>query len=352
LQRAIAEVAETARREHGVEVQARAGLHSGEVVVRAIGNDLSMDYDAIGQTVHLAGRMEQLAVPGTVRLTAATLKLAEGFVEVAPLGPVPVKGLDEPVEVYELTGARTGQTRLQAAALRGLTRFVGRSREMRAMDQALAQAAESQGQVVALVGEPGVGKSRLFYEFTRSHRTQEWLVLESTSVSYGKAHPWVPVVDLLRNYFGIEDRDDRRRVGEKVAGKVLMLDQALQPALNPLLALLGAAVEDEAWRDLSAPQRRRLTLDAVKHLLLREAAVQPLILVFEDLHWVDSETQAFLESLIESVPAADGAARRRCSASGAQVFVDCARRRHAPLSRGKCPHAGGDRRARGRARCL
>ncbi len=303
LQRAIRDRADELRREHGVEVQARVGLNSGDVVVRAINNDLSMDYDAIGPTVHLASRMEQLATPGTTRLTADTLRLAEGFVEVTPLGPVPVKGLAAPVEVFELTGAHAGRTRLQAAAARGLTRFIGREGELEALREAQARAAQGQGQIVALVGEPGVGKSRLFYEFTRSHRARDWLVLESTSVSYGKAYSWLPVTELLKRYFGIEDRDVRRRMGEKVAGKVLMLDEALKPALAPLLALLEVPVDDDAWRALDPPQRRRRILDAVKALLLRESEVQPLVLVFEDLHWIDGETQALLDGLVDALPA-------------------------------------------------
>src|SRR5215831_14900216 len=166
------------RRTHGVEVQIRVGLNSGEVVVRAIGNDLHMDYSAIGQTTHLAARMEQLATPGSIRLTAATLHLVEGLVQVSALGPVPVKGLEEPVEVFELTGASGLRRRLQAAAARGLTPFVGRQPELEALHQALARAQAGHGQVVAVVGEAGVGKSRLVYEGVHSHRTQGWRVLE------------------------------------------------------------------------------------------------------------------------------------------------------------------------------
>ena len=146
-----------------------------------------MDYTAVGQTTHLAARMEQLAAPGSILVTAEGLRLAEGYVEVKPLGPVNVKGLGEPVDVYEVTGAGPVRTRLQASASRGFTRFVGRDTEVEHLRQAQEQARAGRGQVVAVVGEPGVGKSRLFYEFVRSHRTHGWLVLESASVSYGKA---------------------------------------------------------------------------------------------------------------------------------------------------------------------
>ena len=200
MQETMRHAAEEMRRSQGLELQIRVGLNSGEVVVRAIGNDLHMDYSAVGQTTHLAARMEQLALPGSIRLTAATLRLVEGLVCVNSLGPVPVKGLAEPVEVFELTGASAIRRRLQAATSRGLTRFVGRQMEIDALGQALTRAGAGHGQVVALVGEPGVGKSRLVYEFIHSHRTQGWLELESASVSYGKATPYFPVIDLLKNY--------------------------------------------------------------------------------------------------------------------------------------------------------
>ena len=224
--------------------------------------------------------------------------------EVKSLGPVNVKGLSEPVEVYEVAGAGPVRSRMEAAAARGLSRFVGRDAEIHALQQALEKAGVGHGQIVAVVGEPGVGKSRLFYEFTRSHRIQGWLILESGSASYGKATPYLPVIDLIKTYCQIEARDDGRKIREKLTGKLLTLDRALEPTLPALLALLDVAVEDPQWRDLDPPQRRQRTLDAVKRLLLRESQAQPLLLVFEDLHWIDSETQALLDSLVESVPTA------------------------------------------------
>ena len=238
MQDAIRRYTDELRRAQGLEVQIRVGLNSGEVVVRSIGNDLRMDYTAVGQTTHLAARMEQLATPGTIRLAAETLQLAEGFVQVKPLGPIPVKGLTEPVEVFELTGASAFRTRLQAARARGLTRFIGRDAEMEQLRLAAQQARGGRGQVFAVVGEPGVGKSRLLYEFIHSHHVQGsssprgWLVLESSSVSYGKATPFLPLADLLRAYFRIDDRDDTRSVRAKVTGTLLTLDRALEDALG------------------------------------------------------------------------------------------------------------------------
>jgi class 3 adenylate cyclase len=284
MQEAIGQYADELRRQHGLDVQIRVGLNSGAVVVRAIGNDLHMDYTAVGQTTHLAARMEQLARPGTTLLTADTLRLVEGYIEVTPLGPVPVKGLPEPVEVYELLRAGPVRSRLQAAVARGLTRFVGRDAELEQLRQALARAGAGQGQVVAGVGEAGVGKSRLLYEFTRSHHMHGWLLLASNSVSYGKATAYLPVLDLLKGYFRIEPQDDARRLREKVTGKLLTLDRALEPMLPAFLALLEVPVDDQQWQAFDPPQRRRRMLEAVKRLLLRESQVQPLCLVFEDLH--------------------------------------------------------------------
>jgi class 3 adenylate cyclase/tetratricopeptide (TPR) repeat protein len=292
------------QRSHGVPVQIRVGLNAGEVVVRAIDSSLHMDYTAVGQTTHLAARMEQMAKPGSVLTTGETLRLAEGFVQVKALGPVSVKGLADPVEVFELVGASSTRTRLQAFAARGLTRFVGRQAEFEALRQALERAGTSHGQVVAVIGEPGVGKTRLIYEFIHSHHTCDWFVLESSSVSYGRATAYLPVRDLFKAYFQIDDRDDGRKIREKLTGKLLTLDAALGPTLPAFLALLDVPVEDQHWQDLDPAQRRQRTLEAIKQLLLRESQVQPLLLVFENLHWIDTETQAVLDRLIDSLPTA------------------------------------------------
>ena len=248
--------------------------------------------------------MEQLAEPGTTVLTPATLALAEDFVQVKPLGPMRVKDLSDAVEVYELVGANAARSRFQAHAARGLTKFVGRTNEMAQLAEALDLARCGRGQVVGVVGEPGVGKSRLFWEFAHSRRTDSSLVIEAASVSYGKAMTYLPVSELLRGYFQIEPRDDTRKIREKVTGKLLSLDRALEAALPALLALLDVPVDDESWTGLDPPQRRQRTLDAVKGLLLRESHLQPLVVIFEDLHWIDGETQAVLDALVESLPTA------------------------------------------------
>ena len=302
MQETVKEYAQEVRRTEALSIQIRVGLNSGEAVVRAIGSDLQLD--AVGQTAHLGARMEQLATPGSILMTSDTLRLAEGYVRATSLGPVNIKGLPEPVEVYELTGAGTARTRLQAAALRGLTRFVGREAEVEHLSRGLAQADAGHGQLVAIVGEAGVGKSRLINEFIHSHRVQKWLILEASSVSYGKATSYLPVIGLLKAYFKIGDRDDHREMREKVTGKLYTLDESLRRILPGLLALLDVPIGDAGWVSLDPPQRRQRMLGAVKRLLLRETQVQPLLVVFEDLHWIDGETQALLDSLVESLGSA------------------------------------------------
>jgi class 3 adenylate cyclase/tetratricopeptide (TPR) repeat protein len=304
LQGSVRRYAEGVRRQEGVFLQVRVGLNSGEVVVRAIGSDLHMDYTAVGQTTHLAARLEQLAAPGSILLAANTLRLVEGYVQVKALGPTTLKGLTAPVETYELTGTGLARSRLQAMATSGLSRFVGREAEVEQLRRVLEQARQGHGQVAGIVGEPGVGKTRVVFEFVHSHRMEGWLVLEASSVSYGKATSYLPVIELLKGYFRIGDRDTQRYIREKVTGKLLTLDRTLEPTLPALLALLDVPVEDAAWQALEPPQRRQRTLDGVKRLLLREAQLQPLLVVFEDLHWIDSETQAVLDGLVESLPTA------------------------------------------------
>jgi predicted ATPase len=304
MQEAIQRDAERARRVHGIDVQIRVGLNSGEAVVGAIDSDLHLDYTAVGQTTHLAARMEQLARPGTILLTVQTWRLVEGYFDVKPLGAVPVRGLATPVQAYELLRAEATQSRLQIAAARGLSPFVGRETEMIALRQALERAAAGHGQVVALVGEPGAGRSRLIYEFIHRLLPTEWLILEGRAASYGQGMPYLPVLQLLRTFFQVADRDDPQRIREQLTSKLLVMDSTLLPTVSPFLALLDVSPEDPEWLALDVAQRRQQTLDAVKRLLLRQSQIQPLVLIVEDLHWIDAGTQAILDTLVESLPAA------------------------------------------------
>ena len=303
MQEDIGRFGDEMQRALGLPIQIRIGLNSGEVVVGSIGSDLKMEYSAVGQTAHLAARMEQMAKPASVLLTADTMRLVEGYIQARALGAVPVRGLAEPVEVFELVGATGARTRLQVAVTRGLTRLVGRQAELGLLRQSVELARNGRGQVVALVGEAGVGKSRLAWEITRSHRTGDWLVLESSTAAHGQRTSWLPLIELLRAYFRIEDGDDARTIREKLIGRLLALDESLRSALGAFEALLDIPVEDHAWSRLDPATRQQRTVEAVKALLLRESQVQPLLLVLEDLHWTDDATQALLDSLVESIPA-------------------------------------------------
>ncbi|HEY2994640.1 MAG TPA: AAA family ATPase [Methylomirabilota bacterium] len=304
MQAAVKRGAAALERELGVPIRMRVGLNSGQVVVRSIASDLRVDYSAIGQTTHLAGRMEQMAPTGSILMTGETWKLTEGLVKATPLGRQAVKGLAGPVEIYELVGASPVRPRFRATTVRGLTPFVGRTEELARLARARAEAGLGRGQVVSVAGEPGVGKSRLIYEFIESCRRDGWSIAEGRTVSHGKATPYLAVIALLESYFGLDEREDRAAVGEKVADKLRAVDPALLGELSPLLALLDVAVNDPHWHELDPPRRRRLTLDAIKRVLLRESEDRPLVLALEDLQWMDSESEAFLDSLLDSLPTA------------------------------------------------
>jgi class 3 adenylate cyclase/tetratricopeptide (TPR) repeat protein len=283
-------------------VQMRVGLNSGEVVVRAISIDLRMDYSAIGQTTHIASRMEQLAAAGTTLMAPATAALVQGYVRTKRVGVQTVKGLAQPLELFELIGAEPVRSRLQAQAER-LTKFVGRAEELSRMTDTLEQVWAGHGQVVAVVSEAGVGKSRLYAEFLRSPRARDCLVLETGCVSYQKA-PFLPIMELVRGYFQISEQDPPFKAQQKVAEKLSALDAAFDVFVAPCLWLLDVPFDDARWERLDPEQRIRRALDAVRTLLLQESRVHPVILVFEDLHWIDAESQAFLDHLVNALEAA------------------------------------------------
>ena len=273
------------------------GLNSGQVVTRASHGRSPGEYRAMGQTTELAAQLEQMAPPGTTLLSSETLRLAEGQIHVRACA---AKNLSSG-PVYELVGCGPLQSRFQAFAARGLTGFAGRDAEMAQLKRLETEVRRGNGQLVALIGEPGVGKSRLLYEFFRSKRQPEILTLETASVSYRKASSYLPVIGLLKRYFKIDDRDNVAVMRDKVYNAILALDPALACDLPPLLWLLDIPVEQASWDALDSTQRRQRTLDALKRLILRESLRQPVLLAFEDLHWIDSESQAFLESLIDGL---------------------------------------------------
>ena len=306
-------------------VEIRVGVNTGEVVVRSIATGADqVEYTPIGHTNNLASRLQSIARTGSIVASEATRKLCEGYFILKPLGATRVKGVSEPVNAYEVTGLGPLRTRLQRAAGRGLTKFVGRTREIDAMKAAADQATGGRGQVVAAMAEAGVGKSRLFHEFMATSQSG-WMVLKTFSVSYGKASAYLPVIDLLYSYFEISPEDVARKRREKVAGRLAILDSSLEDARPYLFSLLGIVEGDEEYRrhweqsfdrleeylhevqnkdplaQMDAKIKQRRTLDAIKRILIRESLNQPLMVIFEDLHWIDDETQALLNLLADSI---------------------------------------------------
>jgi class 3 adenylate cyclase/tetratricopeptide (TPR) repeat protein len=282
-------------------IEARVGVNTGEVVVRTIATgSAKTEYTPIGHTANLASRMQALAPTGSIAVSENTHRLVEGYFVLKPLGPTRVKGLSEPVNVYEVTGIGPLRTRLQRAAGRGLTKFVGREREMEAMKHAAELTRHGRGQIVAAMAEPGIGKSRLYFEFKATSQSG-WMVLETFSISHGKASAYLPVLDLLHGYFKITGEDDQRTRREKLTGRILALDRSLEDTLPYLFSLLGIVEGDDSLAQMDGQIRKRRTLEAIKRILLRESLNQPLMVIFEDLHWIDEATQEFLNLLADSL---------------------------------------------------
>ncbi len=274
----------------GMPIEARVGVNTGEVVVRSITTGAGQtEYTPIGHTTNLASRMQAVAPTGSIAISEQTRKFVEGYFQLKSRGPTRVKGLSELVKVCEVTGLGPLRTRLQRAVGRGLTKFVGREREMEALRHAAEQPKSGHGQIVAAMAEPGVGKSRLFYEFKATSQSG-WMVLETFSVSHGKASAYLPVIDLLRNYFEISAGDDERKRREKVTGRILALDRSLEDTLPYFFSLLGIVEDDDPLAQMDGQLKKRRTLEAIKRILLRESLNQPLMVIFEDLHWIDEQT--------------------------------------------------------------
>jgi class 3 adenylate cyclase len=292
------------RAKGGSPIEARVGANTGEVVVRSIRTgEQHSEYAPVGHTANLASRMQTIAASGSIVISANTSALVEGYFRLRSLGQVTLKGIWEAVDVYEVLGLGALRTRLQRAVGRGLTKFIGRETELKQMKHALELARNSHGQVVAAMGDPGVGKSRLFYEFEAVSQAGN-LVLEAYSVSHGKASAYLPVTEMLRDYFRIVPEDDIRQRREKVAGKIIILDRALEDTLPYIYGLLGIAESDGPLMQIDSALRRRRTCEAMKRVLLRESLNQPLIVIFQDLHWIDDETQAVLDMLADSIASA------------------------------------------------
>jgi len=303
MQESVKAYAEEVRRPLGAVVTIRVGLNSGEVVVRSIGSDLHMDYTAVGQTTHLAARMEQVAMAGSVLLTADTLRLAEGFVEVTPLGPVTLKGLSEPVDAFELQAVGSFHTRLDRSRARGLSAFVGRDRDMAVLEAALERARNGSGQVVGVVAEAGIGKSRLCAEFVEGCRARGIPVLEGHGVAHGKAIPMLPMLEMWRAFYEIGDGDDPETTRAKIAGRLLSMDESFREALPFVFDLFGVSDPANPSPPVNPEQRQKRIHGVLKRILHDPAYGGLRVILLEDLHWFDGASDAYLDTTVDSVPA-------------------------------------------------
>ena len=285
-----------------ITFRARQGLNTGLVVVGSIGGDLRMDYTAVGDTTNVAARLQQASEPGRVTISEATQRLVAGYFETRALGRLHVKGKTEPIEAWEVVGAHEARTRLEVVGEHGLTPFVGRARELGALFDLFERARGGHGQVALLVGDAGIGKSRLLLELRRRIGEEgDWH--EGHCLSFGRAMTLHPLVDLVRRQFHVDEADDDAAIAAKVERGVAEIDTALEATAPYLRALLSLDPGDAEVRAMNPAQRRGETFEALRRLLVRAAERRPQVLVIEDLHWCDSATEHFLTTLVDSVPA-------------------------------------------------
>ena len=297
IQRALELYSKKIKNDYAMDFEMRLGLNSGLVIIGSVGNDLRMDYTAIGDTVNLASRMQTMARPGSTLVSTNTYKMVRDFFKFQPLGKLKVKGKDEPIEAYELIATTEVETRIEAAIARGLTKFVGREKEIAVLTEAFAKARSGAGQVVGIVGEAGVGKSRLLLQLREILTREEYTYIEGRCLHYGGPIAYLPLLDILRFYFDVKEGEQEALIREKMERKIIQIDEKLKDILPPLYEILSLKIEDEEFLKLEPQQKREKTFEAIRNLLVRESQNMPLILVIEDLHWIDKTSEEFLTHL-------------------------------------------------------
>ena len=288
-------------RKYSVSLTSRIGIHSGDVVVGKIGDDLRMDYTAQGHTVGLAARMESLASPGTAYMSERTAGRVSGYFDLEDLGTFPVKGVKEPVGVFKLNGLGDLQTRFDMSRARGLTRFVGRDRDVETLDAALEEARQSNGQVVGIVAEAGTGKSRLCFEFVERCKVQGLRVLEGHCAAHGKNVPFLPILQVFRQYHGITEQDDDRTARERIAGRMLLLDEGFREVLPIVFDFFGVADPDEPQPNMDPESRQRRLFQVLRKMMKDDELEEPMVILVDDLHWIDGGSELFLQQMAESI---------------------------------------------------
>jgi class 3 adenylate cyclase/tetratricopeptide (TPR) repeat protein len=298
IQNAVEEYGDKVKKDCGVDFKMRIGLNSGPVIVGSIGDDLRMDYTAVGDKTNVAARMESMAKPGTIFVSRHTHRLARDFFEFETLGKVEVKGKEELQEAFELLKTGKVETRIGASAAKGLTHFVGRKTSMEALMEAYDKAESGSGQIMGIVGEAGVGKSRLILEFKNRLPQDAFTYLEGRCLHYGGSIVYLPILDILRSYFEIKEEDREYPIKKRVEERVSRLDENLIESLPPLQDILSLKVEDGAYIKLDPKKKREMAFDAIRDLFIRESQNRPLVLAVEDLHWIDKTSEEFLDYLI------------------------------------------------------
>jgi class 3 adenylate cyclase/tetratricopeptide (TPR) repeat protein len=301
-QKALIPYCESLKNRHGIDFKMRIGLNSGPVVVGSIGDDLRMDYTAQGDTANLASRMESNAQPGGVLVSNHIYRQAKEFFEFEPLGEIHVKGKEEPVEAYRLIKPTEVETRIAASAAKGLTRFVGREHEIQTLQDAFGKVQSGEGQVVGIVGEAGVGKSRLLLEFRNTLPKGDYTYFEGRCLHYGGSMPYLPILDVIRSFIGVKEGEQEHVIRHKLKERIFGLDENLRYVIPPFQELLSLKVDDEEFAKLEPKQKREKTFEAIRDLLIRGSQNRPLVLVVEDLHWIDKTTEEFLTYMIGWLP--------------------------------------------------
>jgi len=303
IQKSMKDFSGKIRSDYGVEFAIRTGINSGLVIVGSIADDLRVDYTALGDTTNLASRMESMAQPGSILVSGETHKLTKDFFHFKGLGCLSVKGKTEPIEAFELIGVGEIETRFGAAIARGLTKFVGREKELRSLERSFEKARAGAGRVIGVVGEAGVGKSRLVLEFGNLLSGQDYTHLEGRCFHYGSTMAYLPILDILRSYFGISEGMRERTTKEKIEEKIRGYDTRLNHVYAPLHELFSLTIEDDLYSRLEPKLKRERIFEAIRDLLIRESQTRPLVLVFEDLHWIDKTSEEFLSYFIDWLPA-------------------------------------------------
>ena len=290
--------------ERKMNLKMRIGIHTGTAVVGSLGNDLRVEFKAVGDTVNLAARIQQLAEPGSILITENTHRLVEGLFRCEALGKVEVRGKSEPVFAFRVLGSGKSRSRFEARAGKGLTRFIGRERELEIIWDCFERSREGKGQALSIVAEAGLGKSRVLYEFRKSLANEEVTFLEGRCVSYGQNIPYLPVIDILKNNFRIDSDDKPKEIQEKVKRSLRQIDAELDQTLPYFLELFALENGFEELKTIDPEIKRRKTFEALRDLALRGSQVRPLVMAFEDLHWVDKTSEEFFTDLVEHIAGA------------------------------------------------